>query len=404
MTATARLYRRGKWTQDEDGHESVVDTWEIRTTSETDTITTVLSASGLPALLSSHPEKANALYNGDADCDHDPEVLTLWYANFRYSTKRKTREKKPFDEQRVKGGMQSARKEVPAYFDARGYPLVNSAGDIYEGLTRKRRIRKIPCTYNFSSIPNWFFDLADTINNADVTIHNKVYPAGTCMLTDINMPDEPELDNDTPQNAYWPVTYNIEIDPDGYYLTLPNKGAHELVYQTRANATAIFQDTTVALYNAKTPTTDRQIIKRRIQTNEQQDTAGSIWLNSYGQATLVRSFAPTQLGTGTITAGSTALTLATGSLILPPTAGLPENGHHTGALIRLQGAGPLGRWLTTRIETVLTTTTATLASPAKTTVTGKALWVSGAIVNYFVMDDLADWSAVPLPNNYPGSA
>ncbi len=41
MAATARLYRRGKWQQSEDGSETVVDVHEVWTDSETDTITTV---------------------------------------------------------------------------------------------------------------------------------------------------------------------------------------------------------------------------------------------------------------------------------------------------------------------------------------------------------------------------
>ena len=47
--ATAKLYRRGDWQQAEDGSESVVDIYELLASSETETITSILSASGLPA-------------------------------------------------------------------------------------------------------------------------------------------------------------------------------------------------------------------------------------------------------------------------------------------------------------------------------------------------------------------
>ncbi len=404
MTATARLYRRGQWQMDEDGHESCVDVWEVRTDSETETLTDVLAASGLPVYGDSHEEKANAFYNGDANGDHDGEVLTLWYLNYRYSTKIKTRERGPFDEQRTKGGMKSGSKQVPAFYDARGYPLVNTAGDVYEGMTRKRRLRIFNCTHNFDDVPNWFFELADTINNAAVTILGQTYPIGTCMLTDIDMPDEPSRDND--ENYYWPVTFQIQHDPDGYFLMLPNKGLHELVYQTRPSSSGDWVDWPTVpsspaphavssdkpSYDAKTPTTDRRIIKRRIQTDEQQDVADNIWLNAYGQAVKVNSFTATQLGTGSMTDGSALLTLASGTLSADT---------HTGALVRVQGAGPLGRWLDTRIDSVLSASTATLAASARTNSTGAAVWVSGAIVNYFVMEDLADWSDVPLPDNEP---
>ena len=65
MSATATLYRRGQWQIDEDGSESCVDSWRILTTSETDTLTTVLAASGLPLKGASHAEKTNAIVTGN---------------------------------------------------------------------------------------------------------------------------------------------------------------------------------------------------------------------------------------------------------------------------------------------------------------------------------------------------
>lgn len=59
-------------------------------------------------------------------------------------------------------------------------------------------------------------------------------------------------------------------------------------------------------------------------------------------------------------------------------------------------------WLTTKITSLSSTTVATLQRPAFTTISpAKQVWVSGAIINEFILDDLADWSSVPLPNNHP---
>ena len=138
MTATARLYRRGQWQQDEDGTETVVDVWEITTTTETDTITTVVTATGIPAKGASHPEKTTAIVV-NRQLSQDDEVLTRYLMQVTYSTAITTREDQAYASQRVKGGMRSGSIAVPAFYDARGYPLVNSAGDLYEGLTRKVR-------------------------------------------------------------------------------------------------------------------------------------------------------------------------------------------------------------------------------------------------------------------------
>jgi hypothetical protein len=391
MTVSARLYRRGEWQRAEDGSETVVDVWEIVCSSETETITNVLSASGLPSKGDPHEEKISAVLISDDLRQHD-EVLTLWYYTARYSTRIETREYTAYNVQRVKGGMKSGSKDVPAFFDSRGYPLVNSAGDLYPGLTRKRRLRVFNCTANFTTIPNWFFEYAGTINDAAVTILGKVYPAGTCMLGDLDCPDEPTTDR--LGDLYWPVTFSVVHDPDGYFILLPNKGMNELVYQVRDGVDSEWSDTTVTAYTAKTPTTDRRIIKRRILTDEGQDVADDIWLNADGQATKVVSLNATAIGTANTTAGSKSITLATGAF---------DVAAHKGAMIKILGAGPLNRPLVARIDAVASTTAATLAIAAFTTVAAKTCYVSGAIVNQFVMDDLADWSTLPLPNNHPGA-
>ena len=392
MTVTSvKLKTRGQWKQDEDGSESVVDTYEVVSDTPSETITNVVTAAGIPAKDSSHAEKTTAICVRRS-ADQSEDVHNVWTVSCEYSTKITTQEDDNPLSQQIKGGMQSSFIERPAYYDARGYPLVNTAGDFYEGIVRKHRSRTFPCTFNFASVPNWLFDLAGTINNAAITIHGRTYPIGTCQLTDVDMPDEPSRGKDG--TLYWPISYKIVHDPDGYFVLLPNKGLHELVYQTRTGASAAWTTTTKALYDAKTPTTDRQVIKERIKSGKDEDVGSDIWLDANGQAVRVPTLTTTQLGTGTITAGDATLTLATGAFL--------TTGAHVGALVRVFGAGAAGRPLDARIESVTSSTIAELSRNALTTVgTAKAVWLSGAIVNFFVLEDLADWSAVPLPNNEP---
>ena len=188
--ATAKLYRRGDWQQAEDGSESVVDIYELLASSETETITSILSALGLPAKGSSHPEKSSAIAVSQS-LSQDDTVLTVWRLEVRYSTAIETREDDTYASQRTKGGMRSSRVEVPAFYDSRGYPMVNTAGDLYEGLSKPVRTRTVNVTHNATSVPNYIFNLSDTINAAAVTILGTSYPALTCKMTDVNMPDEP---------------------------------------------------------------------------------------------------------------------------------------------------------------------------------------------------------------------
>ena len=281
---TAKLYRRGEFQLAEDGAESVVDVWRVIATSETETITSILASSGLPSQGDSHPEKSAAIAL-EIDATQDDEVLTFWLVSVRYKTNITTRENAAYASQRTKGGMRSSRIERPAFFDARGYPLVNTAGDMYEGLGRPVRTRTVSVTHNATSIPDYIFALSDTLNAAAVTILGTSYPALTCKLTDVNCPDEPSRDK--AGDLYYPVTYNIEINPTGWHILLPNKGPNQLIYQTRTSSTADWEDDTKANYDSKTPTTDRRIIKRPIESEEQQNLGGEIWLNQNGQATPV---------------------------------------------------------------------------------------------------------------------
>jgi len=386
--ATARLYRRGDWQQAEDGSESVVDVYELLASSETETITSILSASGLPAKGSSHPEKSSAIAVSQS-LSQDDTVLTVWRLEVRYSTAIETREDDAYASQRTKGGMRSSRVEVPAFYDSRGYPLVNTAGDLYEGLSKPVRTRTVNVTHNATSVPNYIFNLSDTINAAAVTILGTSYPALTCKMTDVNMPDEPVRDK--AGDLYYPITYDIEINPVGWSILLPNKGPNELVYQTRTSATADWEDDTKANYDSKTPTTDRRIIKRPIESEEQQNLGGEIWLDENGEATPVVSLTGSSIGTANTTAGSTTLTMVTGTL--PETPGL---------LVRVAGAGLNGRYLETRLASVAAGGgSATMDRKALAAVSGGDVYASGVIVNEFLLPDAADWSSLPLPNNQP---
>lgn len=388
MSASAKLKIRGQWNQDEDGTETVVDVYEVLASDETQTIATILAASGIPAKNASHPERAAAICVSRSATPAE-DMLNVWTVTCNYTTRPRTYEDQDYDDQLVKGGIRSGSIEVPAFFDARGYPLINSAGDLYEGLTRKVRTRVFPVTYNSTTIPDFIFDRSDTINLAAVTIHGRTYAAGTCLLSDVQMPDEPARDKSG--NKYWPITYTITHNPLGYYILLPNKGPNELVYQTRSSSTANWVDTTKALYDAKTPTTDRRIIKRPI-ANEEQQTLGDIWLNADGQAEKVVTLQSSQLGTGTMAAGGTTLTLGSGAF---------DTTKHVGALVRVVGAGPSGQVLQARIASIASSSVATLAIPAQSNATGVAVWLSGVIVNQFILEDFADWSGIPLPNNQP---
>ena len=391
-----RELNRYDWDEDQDGNEQAVIEYEVFVDSYSTSISTILAHSDCPARRSAHPENANALCISRSlkRVDGFDDLLTL---SCTFSTKPISQEDNEDPLNRlVKGGMRSASKDIPAYYDALGYPLVNDAGDLFEGIAKKQRLRQINVTANYSSIPNYLFDLAETINDSAVTIHGKTYPPGTCYLSNVQMPDEPTQSKDGVK--YWPITYDVEVNPSGYYVILPNKGFNEIVYQTRTVKAAgppttynPWVDVSKADYDAESDASKKQIIKRRIQTTEGQDTADTIWLDHNGKAVRVISLTTSALSGGAMTAGSTTLTVS---------SGLVEDTHN-GCLVIVPGAGPFGRKLEATITAVASSTSCTLSTTAKTSVSGKSVYIPGARFKYFVLEDLADWSSVPLPDNEP---
>ena len=387
MSATSKLRTRGQYQLAEDGSTSVVDVYEVTATSESEAIATVVAATSLTQG-DAHAEIAGAKLR-ELSATPDETLHNVWTVEARYNSRQETRENTAYASQRTKGGMRSSSVEVPAFFDAYGYPLVNTAGDAYEGLGRKVRTRTVNVTHNATSIPNYIFNLSDTLNAAAVTILGTTYPAKTCKLTDVNCPDEPVSDKDG--DLYYPVTYNIEINPIGWHILLPNKGPNQLIYQTRTGASADWSDDTKANYDSKSPTSDRRIVKRPIESEEQQNLGGEIWLDENGQAVTVTTLTATSIGTANMTAGSGAITMVTGTL--------PEK---VGSLIRVAGAGLKGRYLESNLLSIASGGgSGYLSRDALETVSGADVYVSGVIVNEFLLEDVADWSSLPLPNNQP---
>jgi hypothetical protein len=380
---------RFEWTEDQEGNEEAVIEYEALLDSYNTSISTILAHASIPDRRAAHPENANALcINRSIKRLEGFDDIVIVTAKF--STKPPTLEDNDDPlAMLVKGGMQSASRDIPAYFDAFGQPLVNGAGDLYEGLVKKQRIRQINVTANYAAIPNYLFDLAETLNAAAVTIHGKTYPAGTCYLSNVKMPDEPAPAKDGIK--YWPITFDVEANPSGYHIILPDKGMHEIIFQTRASTSAPWADVTKSTYDAEATANLKQRIKRKIQTTEQQDVASPMWLDHNGQATKILSLTSTPFSSGAMTAGSTTLTVASGLV----------EADHKGCLVIVPGAGPFGRKLEATITAVASGTSCTLSVKASTTVSGKSVYIPGARFKTFLLEDLADWSSVPLPNNEP---
>lgn len=387
MTVTVfKVEQIGTFFDREDGSKNGIVTYIAHTDDLLTTQETILADPRCPQRqLSGHPQ------NPTIEC-RSRRIDTLGDYVYRvtatFDNQRQTKEDN--DDATValiKGGQRAYTELRPVFFDAFGAPLVNAAGDFYEGQMKRHRMRQFNVTANFGSLAaaQFLFQYAGSVNANAVTILGETFPAGTCSLGEVQHPEEPFQDNNGVE--YWPMVYDITVDPDGWFIMLPNRGPNEIVYQTRASTNDDFEDDTYANYQAETDNDLKKRIKRRIRTDEGQDVGSDIWLNPYGESEKLLGLTPQTLSVS-LTANSNAATVA----------GL--NSDHLGVNLVVPGAGPFQRPLRCRIDSVAGTT-AQLSATASHSVTNVTAYTSGATVVYFLIDDVLNWSSIPLPNNQP---
>ena len=377
----------------EDGSLHGERSFDIRSTDYLTTLTAIRAHITCPVKGSAHPDQVGCLLRSfdveRADGFHDLHQLT---ANYDTKSSEDSDEEDPTFAL-VKAGFRAQDKIVPSFFDAFARPNVNTAGDLIEGLTKFANEYVISVTVNRTYVPLWLFELNNTLNAGAVYFRGITFPAGTLLLKNITVPDAPEEGPDG--TKFWALTYELIHAPDGHYELHPNRGKHELIYQARTASDKAWQDVTYTFYDAHTPTSDRQIIKRRIKTDDEKPVAADIWLDGLGRAVTVPTIATTSPAqTATMAAYSHDITMSGGVF----TAG--DEGS-AGAAIAIQGAGPHGRWLQTRVDSVASTTSAALEDSAKVAVSGATVYFPGVTCIRVVNQPLADWSAVLLPDNDP---
>ena len=300
----------------------------------------------------------------------------------------------------VRGGIRTYTEEVPVFVDSVGRPLINAAGDYYEGQTRRRRMVEYNCTAYFAVPPSELFQLVGTVNNSSIEIHGRTYGPYMASVTNMSMPDTPErykLEIDPFYALYWPVSYSIVINPDQWITVLPNRGYNELSYEWRLiNDEFVPQTdwirTTYQEYLARQNVDLNQTRVRKIRITEDNDaeTSNQLWLTEQGESIGPGAIALNGTLRATTTAGNTSITLTQGSV----------SAADIGTLLNIPGVGTEGRNLQCRITAVASPTQLTVYPPPQTARTGTQVWTYGLSANTFELDEIANWSNLPLPNNH----
>lgn len=371
-------------------------TFEFVSDDDNTTLTDILAFAGFPSRGDAHPHHSAALLRTFEPEFIQDDMQNVHILTCRYDSATQFDPDETTPDALIKAGFIAQDRPVPAIFDAYGRPNVNTAGDLIPGLVTLANEFVIPVTAPFATIPTYLLTLNNTLNNSHITFRGITFEAGTLMLKDVEIPDEPDTD---PEDAtgFWMVTYKIVHNPDGFYELHANRGKHELVYQVRVDTDSDWETTTPADYDLETDATLKQVVKHRIRTDDDQSAGEDVWLDSRGQAQLNPQFSTVQLGLGTMTLRSFNLSLKAS----PSPEVFPTDDSIIGATVAIVGAGTHGRILLTVIESVTDSKTAVLADLCGTAVTDAVVYLPGVIALRIVNQPLADWSSLPLPNNDP---
>jgi hypothetical protein len=176
----------------------------------------------LPKKNSTHPNDANAyvadiqvkLADGEGAVG-DPAGSGVASYTVKYAQKRIDFDPDPLNRPPIISGGGSDMSETPIK-DINGLPLVNSAGDLYNGLPERplRNASEISITRNEGTNPA---SAAETYSN---TTNNAAWYGngiGTCLFAKISWNKKFEIVNGINQ-IFWEVNYPIRIKEDGWRL------------------------------------------------------------------------------------------------------------------------------------------------------------------------------------------
>jgi hypothetical protein len=283
----------------------------------------------------------------------------------------------------VVGSIRCEDTDIPSSVDANGRVMANAAGDLYRGLTVVANLPRVGVTACLENWPVGLVKLNNTVNASAVRILGTWFPARTCWMKNLFIPDKPEEENSL---RYWKVTYDIVINERGYYELYPNSGLNRIQYQVRDNASADWEDVPFSEYDDKTPTTDRRMQRRRCLDGVGNDSGEETWLDAHGQETL-----PT-LGNGTIgTASGTA-----GSNVISVSASVFDE-DSVGQVLTLTWPEPLNKAIQLQITEVISATDVRVHLAASASYSNIPVSVTGCLFNLFYRQTAANWSTLPLP-------
>lgn len=197
--------------------------WRVKTSAKTDTFLTVRtacwSAGTLPRpLIDFHPEHFGMLckaLSGDPISGPSGEEPYLWIFHAEYDTKPIDKEKKEREEQPdpllriARWKMDFNVRDRIINKDLDGKAFLNSAYDVYIDPVTFPGIEAIMLgRKNFQSMPDFFVDLIERINDGEVNLFGRSFPAETLLFLPRGISEDQEENGVDFRQYDWSLIYN----------------------------------------------------------------------------------------------------------------------------------------------------------------------------------------------------
>ncbi|WP_417396896.1 hypothetical protein [Gimesia chilikensis] len=118
----------------------------------------------------------------------------------------------------------SSPEMVPTFFDGKGKPRLNTAGDLIVGY-RRVPFLDITVQKNVADYPEWLWDFDGTVNRDPITLRKKEFDSRTLRIEGIDIPDK-QFENG---KWFYPLTFRIRHDPRTFDDIRYSMGLNELV-------------------------------------------------------------------------------------------------------------------------------------------------------------------------------
>ncbi len=122
--------------------------------------------------------------------------------------------------------------EQPTFLDRKGRPMCNTAGELFEGITRKIPIIEYSIKKNVKSDPGWLWTHLGGINDEPIEIRGLRWGKKTLLLASVAA--GPIVEEE--KTKYVEYTLKVIGDPRGFETKLWNRGTVELVQIEQTDA------------------------------------------------------------------------------------------------------------------------------------------------------------------------